>query len=84
MKFSKWKIRRFALSVVIFVWSAVHVKRIARKERFSLMLEMDADVLRESFRVYLMEHLQHAVARRKAQAVISIIKHKERVRKNIK
>jgi hypothetical protein len=38
------------------------------------MLEMGADVLRESFKVRLMEPRQHAAALMKVYAVISMIK----------
>jgi hypothetical protein len=65
---------------VIFAWNAVLVKRIVRKERFCLMLEMDADVLLELFKVHLMERLQHAAAQMKVHAVINIIKYEERGR----
>jgi hypothetical protein len=82
MKFLSCRIKGFALSAVIFAWNAVHVKRTVRKERYSLMLEMDADVLLESFKVRLMEQLQHAAARMKMHAVISVIKYKERRREN--
>jgi hypothetical protein len=67
---------------VIFAWSAVHVKRTVRKERFCLMLEMDAGVLLELFKVHLMERLQHAAARMKVHAVINIIKYEERGKEN--
>jgi hypothetical protein len=57
----------------IFAWNAAHANKIARKEQFCLMSEMDADVLPESFKVHLMEQLQLVVARMKERAVISIM-----------
>jgi hypothetical protein len=36
----------------IFAWNAVHVKRTVRKERFSSMLETDADVPQVLFKVH--------------------------------
>jgi hypothetical protein len=62
------------LSALISAWNVVLVKRTARKERFSLMWEMDADVLQELYKVHLTVQLQHAAARMMVQVVMDFMK----------
>jgi hypothetical protein len=56
---------------MIFAWNAVHVKGTARTEQFSWMWEMDADVLRELFKVPLMEQHPLVAVPMKLHAVIN-------------
>jgi hypothetical protein len=63
---------------VIFAWNVARVKETARKEQLYWMLETDADVLRELFRVLSMEQLLLVAALTKERAVINTMKHKER------
>jgi hypothetical protein len=74
MKFLKLSINKFALSVEIFVWNAARVKETARREQLYWMLEMDADVRRELFRVPLMVQHQLAAALMKVRAVINTMR----------
>ena len=67
---------------MIFVWNAVHAKRIVFKERFFLTSAMDADVLRVSFKGHGMGQLPRAAVRKEIHVVISTMESKEERREN--
>ena len=71
MKFLKLSIRKFALSVEIFVWNAARVKETARKVLLHWTLETVAGALRELYKVLSRGQLPPAAALMKLRAVIS-------------
>jgi hypothetical protein len=72
--------RKCELLVEIIVWNAARVKETARREQLYWMLETDADVLRELFKVLSMEQLLHVAVLMKVRAVINVMRDRQEKR----
>jgi len=67
-----WKTKKYVLSAVILHGMRCVQKKLARREQLYWMLVMDADALRELFKVLLMVRHQHAEGRQMKHAAIKI------------